>query len=838
MRSAQGVSSPARVMGGASTDNNRAQAVTRLRALPADLRSLPAWLLWRRETGSEGGKPRKVPYYVGGGGRRRGEQGLPEDRARLATFDAAVSAFERGGFDGIGLAMLPEHGLVALDYDGCVDEHGRLDPRVAAQVIGSYSEVSPSGRGLRAFWRGSLPDFKDNGAPSERAPLEVFCGKGFVTVTGNVTEDCKLFGASIEPLPDTLHAGIAARDARKVAAAREATREGQSNLPDPVSDETLADLGEALGFMAAKGHGGDYDDWVAVGHALKTLEAAGRADEAFDLWVHYSEQCENFDEREAVRKWERDLDGARTSYRAIFAQAQRMGWKNPRAGARSNDPASHVDRSDAGNCAKLVEIADGKLRFIREQRAWIHWDGHAWTRDASAPTRFALLVAEHYRYVADDVERQANDVGCPPEDRKRLTKIADGHRSWATQTRNKVRIDAMLALAERDARMLVSTEELDRDPRLLGVANGVVDLRTGQLRVAARDDLVTRRCAVPYDPEAVAPRWCRFVEQVTGAPIAAERDTQTGDVIAATVGRFRARPALARYVQKKAGYLLTGTTAEHKMFVLRGEGANGKSVLLDVLREVAGDYWINTDAQVLTASRLDGDAERASPAVARLAGARAAFASETKDGQRLDAAVIKAHTGERSLTARFLNRDPFTFTITHKIVLSTNHEPALDHIDPAMRGRLHVVPFEMQWNRPGHVARDPALPEGDKTLMDDLRGEAEGILAWMVRGAVLYGGEGLDPPAEVAGRTCAFLTEGDSLGRWLATVERCETRAGARTSEALRAFRDWCSAEGVVPGVTTAKGFSMEVVRRGVQRRETAQGSMLGIRCPDTLLGA
>lgn len=168
-----------------------------LSAIPQLLRDTPAWLVWRYIQGPDDKKPRKVPFYANGKV-REGEQGSHEP---LATFDAAVQAAERGRYAGVGLAMLRSNGIVALDFDDCVSD-GVLDARVAALVEGTYAEFSPSGNGVRAFFRGDLSDGKDN---KHEPKVEVFCGSGFVTVTGNALPDCDMWGWSeAAELPETV----------------------------------------------------------------------------------------------------------------------------------------------------------------------------------------------------------------------------------------------------------------------------------------------------------------------------------------------------------------------------------------------------------------------------------------------------------------------------------------------------------------------------------------------------------------------------------------------------------------------------------------------------------
>jgi putative DNA primase/helicase len=523
------------------------------------------------------------------------------------------------------------------------------------------------------------------------------------------------------------------------AAPRTATDDFSRAIKDAqVSDQTIEDVRAALQFLAAEAD--DYDSWIRVGLALKGLEQAGWPGEARELWHEFSKRSAKYDFDEAEGKWS-SFDPTTITYKTIFELAQTRGWVNPRSAEAiaqvqtTSGGATRVDRTDAGNMALLAELTMGNLRYVPERRAWLLWDGQRWVVDEHgvAAQGAALRVAEHYHQQVVEMGERAKADGLDDKERKHLEQVAESIKKWATQCRSKRSIDNMLALAKSDLRFTLSVLLLDKDPWLLGVENGVVDLRTGLLRDAAREDYVTRRATVSYDPDAKAPRWTSFIGEVTGRP-----DGRGG---------YTPRPELASYLQLGLGYGLTGTTGEQKMFMAVGEGSNGKNVLLDTLQSIMGDYCVTVPPEALMAVRGDGDAERPSPVAATLAGARLAISSESKDGQRLDVALVKRHTGGGYMTARFMRENSFRFEITHKLWLMTNHRPALDHLDDAMRGRLHLIPFDMRWNRPGHPAPDPALPDGDKGLLATLRAEAPGILAWLVRGAVAYSQRGLEPPA-------------------------------------------------------------------------------------------
>ncbi|MBI5900841.1 MAG: AAA family ATPase [Rhodocyclales bacterium] len=271
---------------------------------PDALEALAGWLVWRFMTDPQDPtkKPRKVPFYARSGNKRSGTQGSPPDREQLVTFAEAIAVAQRGNFDGVGLALLPEWGIVALDFDDCVDAGHVLD-EVNALVADTYAETSPSGRGVRAFMRGSLGNNKSR-ATAERYGFETFSSKGFVTFTGQVLDTCELLGnentlAAISPDVLDLYE----------------QRFGLPKEPAAVSSDagqgfSLQRLRDLLQFITPDKYKG-YDDWLHVGMALHY--EAGGSEAGLDLWDDWSQTVPGYVDRDDLAKRWRDFgkDGGR-----------------------------------------------------------------------------------------------------------------------------------------------------------------------------------------------------------------------------------------------------------------------------------------------------------------------------------------------------------------------------------------------------------------------------------------------------------------------------------------------------------------------------------------------
>lgn len=269
---------------------------------PEPLRRLPGWLIWRFEQFPNEPKPRKVPYYADGG-KRHGANGSPTDRAKLTSFADARDAAARRGFDGVGLAMLADWGVTALDFDRCVDANGRLPPEIEAVVTDTYAEYSPSGQGVRAFVQGNLGNAKTDSKQDKianRYGVETFNSTGFVTFTGRPLAITELLGNenTIAPANEATQALIRAR----LGAGR--TERKDTDDPffgfEPRLDLTIAQMEHLLqGLDASMSR----DEWIRVGMALHH-ETSGD-DTGFSLWDEWSANAHNYPGSEALQlQWE------------------------------------------------------------------------------------------------------------------------------------------------------------------------------------------------------------------------------------------------------------------------------------------------------------------------------------------------------------------------------------------------------------------------------------------------------------------------------------------------------------------------------------------------------
>ncbi|WP_240097616.1 MULTISPECIES: phage/plasmid primase, P4 family [Thermomonas] len=399
-------------------------------------------------------------------------------------------------------------------------------------------------------------------------------------------------------------------------------------------------------------------------------------------------------------------------------------------------------------------------RYVAAWGRWLVWDGRRWRNEETlAATDLIRGVCRHAALQADNPKLAA--------------KLATSGT-----------VGGVERLARADRRHAATTAEWDADPWLLNTPGGVVDLRTGRMRAHDRADRMTK--ITTATPGGDCPTWRRFLAEVTG-----------GDA------------DLQAYLQRVSGYCLTGSTQEHALFFLYGTGANGKSVFVNTLATILGDYAASAPMDTFMETRSD----RHPTDMAGLRGARFVSSIETEQGRRWNESKVKAITGGDKVSARFMRQDFFEFWPQFKLFVAGNHKPAIRNIDEAMKRRLHLIPFTIT-----------VPPERrDKHLQHKLLAERDGILAWALEGCLAWQRLGrLDPPPQVVAATEEYFEAEDALGRWL--EERCVREANAKslTAELFTDWKQWAEAAGEFVG--SQRRFSDLLITRGVEKWRNAAG--------------
>ncbi|WP_030855202.1 phage/plasmid primase, P4 family, partial [Streptomyces sp. NRRL S-475] len=422
--------------------------------------------------------------------------------------------------------------------------------------------------------------------------------------------------------------------------------------------------------------------------------------------------------------------------------------------------------SDAMNAHALVAWTNGRIKYAPGLGFYV-WNGRVWVQSET------LVRQEIHRMGAALVLSGA-------------TKEARGF----TMTTN---IDNLIKELKSVPNVYVEPDEFDSRPDLLSFRNGVVDLRSGSIRPHDPADMLTTTLDMDYDPEAKCPRWETFLGEI-----------------------MPGMPDMVTFLQRLVGYGITGHTSEQCFAVLWGKGANGKSVFAETLSTLFADITTTTPFQTFESKNGSGGIPND---IAALRDARLVMASEGESGKDMSEAVIKRLTGKDRVTARFLNKEFFTYQPRFLILLATNHKPSFKSQDEGLWRRVKLIPFKRYF----------APHERDYNLDRKLLAEGPGIVAWAIRGAMEWYRSGLGDPDTVKDATREYRETSDRLAGFFPDVLRptggLERLDG---TDAYNAYRDWCEAEGLQnKEVWSRTMFYRAMEERGVQRTRTSRGQAL-----------
>jgi len=489
--------------------------------------------------------------------------------------------------------------------------------------------------------------------------------------------------------------------------------------------------------------GSDVSDWLTAGHTIDELLAAANA----------------------TPPW--------TPGPIAFAAAAPPGTNGTHPPAPPTpgtlpppfDPSTMY--TDTYNARAFADDHWLNVRYCSAWKTWLLWNGTHWERDADGTV---MQWAKHtIKHLATLLHGMDND-----QSKALLSHIA---RSLST-----AKLEAMLKSARSEPGIPVKPDAFDRHLWLLNSANGTIDLHTGTLRPAARDDYLTRCLSVRYNPKATCPTWEKFLDRAMDG-----------------------KQGLVAFLHRAIGYSLTGSTMEQCLFILHGPTKTGKSTFLARLKALLGPYSTQADME----SFMHKDKAEIRNDLADLAGARVVCALEAQEGKRLNESLIKQLTGGvDQVKARFLFQDYFTYTPQFKVFLGTNHKPVIKDNDQAIWERIRLVPFVVQ------------IPPGDRKKDFDatLHTEIEGILAWAVQGCLDWQKLGdLKPPPEVIAATAGYQKEMDIIGRFLEEKCQVERNEKLQAKELYDAYKAWCEDNGERWDTQTT--FGKKMGERGIEKK-------------------
>jgi putative DNA primase/helicase len=447
-----------------------------------------------------------------------------------------------------------------------------------------------------------------------------------------------------------------------------------------------------------------------------------------------------------------------------------------RNGIRSKPP-DLVELTDEGNARRFVELHGDSIRYCSSW-GWIFYDGQQWrVADTIAIERKGR---DTFQWLSDQSRRIKGSL-----DRLKYQAALKGFRSATA-------LKGMLSLARSDAKVGVTPGDFDRDPFLLNCRNGTISLRTGELGPHDPSDYLSKSAAVDFVPEATCPQWDDFLLKVTGED-------------AEMIG----------YLRRAVGYSLTGNIGEQCLFLLYGNGSNGKSVFLDSILKILGDYGMKAQSHLLTS---EGRSKHAT-SITDLDGRRFVAISEPSGG-RFDEAQVKALIGDATIRANRMHKDSYQFTATHKFFMASNHKPVVAEVGMAFWRRMRLIEF--------NVTIPPE--KQDHRLLAKLQEEASGILNWMVQGCLEWqkNPAGLAVPEQILQSTNDYRDEMDPLSGFISAC--CEVGSGYQvpSSNLWAAYIRWCDDQGISQGdrIANITQFGKLFGQKGYTTKKTGGGTM------------
>ncbi len=698
--------------------------------IPNELQQLKAWVCWRAVWDEKKQKYDKIPVNP-----VNGYNAKSNDPSTWADFKTAVLASKKNNLAGIGF-MFSDSGYFGIDIDNCIDENNKFS-ELAIDVLStvkSYTEKSPSGKGLHIIAKGKLPE----GGRRNQQGLEMYDHGRFFTITGEVLKDYEDVAEQSEQ--------VAIVHKKHIAVKKESPKKQEIQSISLSENEIL--------IKAANAKNGQRFTDLLNGSWQGAYPSQSEADQAFcnmlAFWTAKNiSMMDNIFRNSGLyrEKWDKVHNGSETYGEMTIANAIRdcNAVYEPRIKTEKYEGApKKIKRftfDDTGNAQRLIYQHGKDLKYSFVNGCWYIWNKTCWAEDKTGEIKRKAdkTIKSMYNEARDEENEEVA---------KALTK-------WITQCRNASRKKNMITEAQHIEGVPVLPEDLDQDPWLLNCQNGTIDLKTGKLLEHSREHMITKVAPVEYDKDAKPDLWLKFLSQIMDG-----------------------KQELVDFLQRSIGYSLTGSMAEQCIFMTYGSGANGKSTFLETIQAMLGEYSKSTSMQTFLVKQGDS----ASNDIARLFGARFASTVEADEGKKLSEALVKQITGGDKMIARFLHKEFFEFTPQFKIWMGTNHKPVIKGTDNGIWRRIRLIPFTVT------IPKE----EQDGDLKDKLMKELSGILNWAIEGCLQWQKEGLNPPAEVVEATESYRAEMDTIKSFLNDCCIRKKESFIQSSALYEVYKRWC----------------------------------------------
>lgn len=752
-----------------------------------ELAPLPRWVCWKgKPKKDKSGKEKisKIPFYMDNDGSyAMAKTNNPETWGTFSQAKKWESGLQES-HKGVGFVLGLDLPHICIDLDDCIDsdtrqfkdnEAGKAARRVMDILTRNgeetYIEFSPSGEGLHIWGRAVLPKVKEQGTRGKY--IEMYRAGRYMTITGRPYRSFPVstIQKSVDEIINKFHlldkSPAAMKDGGPAAAIR-------SGTPAPSDNELIEKImksqdGPKFSALYDRGDMSAYDNdqsradqallsilsfWTGSNaEQMKRIFLSSRLAESLDRKEHHEHDYLNRSIKRAIettpghyspktyaamkRAEEMKKDYIQSS--ADYARATSPKEAPPEKPVSFSDRIMHFKRNDSENADRLAALCTGKFLYCTDLKTWLKYDGRKWDRVESVelqePARLAIkkelsdMAAAYAAYTQEGGELDKNLQGAYNSILSYLNGAAQ----------NRVYIDNSIKLAAGKPAIMCKSIDFDNAPYLLNCANGVLNLKTFEFSGHDPSQRFMKCTRAAYTPREHSSLWRDTMRQIVP-------DNDTYD-----------------YVQRMAGYCLTGRANEEKLFFLSGPGGTGKGTFIETLGHALGDYSTSVPVEILLSSKGNKEGNTPTPYKAMLKGVRLALSSESGIGNYFDDGTLKLLTGRDKITGRFLHSNPVTFTPSHKLVVSSNYMPAIrDVSDEGIRRRLVIIPFNAN------------IQERDTTLKDRLftPENLSDCLLWAVEGCRKWQATGLQEGTfsqEMKRAIDGYYLENDTLGEFIDT---------------------------------------------------------------------
>ncbi|MFW3590429.1 phage/plasmid primase, P4 family [Staphylococcus caprae] len=712
--------------------------------IPYELKELDQWCCFKIEQ-VENGRLTKRPYNP-----ITGDMAKSNDDTTWVSFDEAVDNANQ--YDGIGFFFKQPYVGIDLDKVGDEIEHYLENPDTDniigefINVLETYAEISPSGTGIHLITKGELP-----AKGRRRGNVEIYDTGRFFTMTGKHIGGYNGISEDEYGQLNFLHNKYIAKPETEKKQINTVKGFGNDLTADEIIDIAKKSKNSLRFTTLYEG------DWSQFYDSQSEADMAFSNDLAFWTARDPYKMDEIFRKSNLYReKWDEqrgdDTYGNITISNAIESCQNEFVPETTDTDFQlfimdeAVKPAKEDKRysyDDTGNAERLKDLFGDNIRFNYTSKRWMYYDGKRWKHDDTG--RMKILTDK----VAESIKKEKLFIadGIDKEDMEKYR-----YRHWKDSRNHNKKVNMM---KECEHLLPVTNETFDNDFNLFNTQNGFIDLKNGVIKDHEKQNYFTKISNVEFTDKADCPKWEEFLDDI-----------------------FLGNKELVEFIQRAVGYSLSGYTTEQVLFVLYGNGRNGKSVFLDILNEIFGNYATNIQPQAIMASKNQSDA---SPEIAKLDGARLVTTTEPNEGERFDEGLLKQLTGGDRVSARKLYENEFEFTPQFKLWMATNHKPYVRGRDEGIWRRFIIIPFEKQI----------PLHEIDRDLTQKLKRELPAIMKWCVDGFLEWQRIGLSEPAIIKEQREEYRTEMDSIATFI--EECCEVDYKYRISagELFNAYDSW-----------------------------------------------